>query len=306
MSSRNLLNLLLLVVVAVLVAVLVIHPGKKVTPVIKLSKLSKADVHKIKIARPGSKTVVLEKKKDKWRMLKPYTMPANSFKAEAIAGLAETKTKGHFSIKKGKDPKPYGLAPPRLTVTFNDKVKLEFGGIEPLKYLRYIREKNTVYLIFDHFFSNISNPPPEFVDHKLLTGHPKITKLVLPKLTLTADGDKWRTQPPIKDLSNDRVNELLDNWNDAHATDVLVYKPGKATEQAKVFIKGTDKPLVFDIIHKKRMISFGRADLGLQYEFSEDVAKDMLKLPPKLSDKTTKAGKDTPKHQPVVPKPSTK
>lgn len=294
MSSRNLLNLVLLVVVAALVAVVIIDPGKKVVPVIRLSSLSKSDVHKIEIVRPGAKTVVLEKKADKWRMLKPYAMPANSFKAEAISELVEAKAKAHYPIKQGEDLKPYGLTPPQLSVTFNDKVKLEFGGIETLKYLRYIRENNELYLIFDRFFSNISNPPPEFVDHKLLTGHPDITRLVLPKLTLSADGDKWRTQPPIKELSNDRVNELLDNWNGAHATDVLAYTPGKVSEQAKIYIKGESKPLVFDIIRNKHMISFARSDLGLQYEFSEDVAEDMLKLPPKLSDKHANTGKDTP------------
>lgn len=301
MSSRNLLNLVLLVVVAVLVAVVVIDPGKKVTPVTRLTSLAKNDVHKIEIARPGSKTVVLEKNGDNWRMLKPYAMPANSFKADAITELAQAKARAHYPIKQGEDLKPYGLMPPRLSVTFNDKVKLEFGGIETLKYLRYIRKNNTLYLIFDHFFSNISNPPAEFVDHKLLTGHPKITKLVLPKLTLTAVGDKWQTQPPIKNLSNDRVNELLDNWNGAHATDVLAYTPDKTGEQARVYIKGKDKPLVFDIIRKKHMISFGRGDLGLQYEFSEDVAEDMLKLPPKISNTKNKTGKGATKKQSAAP-----
>ncbi|MEJ2398995.1 MAG: DUF4340 domain-containing protein [Gammaproteobacteria bacterium] len=284
MSSRNLLNLVLLVVVAVLVTVLIIDPGKKETPVIKLTKLSKSDINKIKIERPGAKTVVLEKKNDKWHMLKPYAMPADNFKANAISELAETKAKAHYPIKKGENLKPYGLAPARLSVTLNNKVKLEFGNIESLKYLRYIRENNTLYLIFDHFFSNISNPPAEFVDHKLLAGKPVITKLQLPKLTLTADGDKWQAQPPVKQLSNDQVNELLDNWHGAHATDILAYTPGKARvdAQARLYIKGQSKPLVFDIIHNKHMVSFARADIGLQYEFISDVAEDMLKLPIKI------------------------
>ena len=50
MSSRNLLNLILLVVIAVLVAVVVYKPGKQVPPVVKLTSLSKAAIHKIEIA----------------------------------------------------------------------------------------------------------------------------------------------------------------------------------------------------------------------------------------------------------------
>lgn len=289
MSSRNLLNLVLLVVVATLVAIVVIDPGKKVTPVIKLTALSKSDVHKIEISRPGAKTVVLEKKAGKWRMLKPYAMPANNFKADAITELAAAKAKADFPIKKGENLQRYGLAKPQLSVVFNDKVKLEFGNIETLKYLRYIRKDDTLYLIFDRFFSNISNPPPEFVEHKLLPGQPTITKLVLPKLTLTAQGDKWLAQPPVKQLSNDQVNELLDNWTGAHATDMRAYKPGKVSEQAKVFIKGQNKPLIFDIVRGKHTISLGRADLGLEYEFTEDVGKDLLKLPAKIKATLPKA-----------------
>lgn len=283
MSSRNLLNLVLLVIVAALVAVAVWEPGKKTPPPpVKLTALSKSAVHKISISRPGAPKVVLEKKDNNWRMLKPYAMPADNFKANAITELAEAKAKAHYPIKKGEDLKPYGLDTPRVSVSFNDKDTLAFGGIETLKYLRYIRKDNTLYLIFDHFYSNISNPAPEFVDHKLLQGQPTITKLVLPKLTLTANGDKWQAQPPVKQLSNDQVNELLDNWTSAHATDVLAYKPGKTGEQAKVYIKGRDKPLVFDITREKDAVSFGRADLGLQYKFSDDIGHGLLKLPAKI------------------------
>lgn len=297
----------MLVVVAVLVAVVVINPGKKVTPVIKLSKLSKSAIHKIEITRPGAKTVLLEKKDDKWRMLKPYAMPADNFKAEAIAGLAQAKAKARYTIKKGEDLKRYGLDPARLSITFNDKVKLEFGNIETLKYLRYIRENNKLYLIFDTYFSNISNPPPEFVDHKLLMGQPDITKLVLPKLTLTAKGDKWVANPPVKQLSNDQVNELLDNWTGAHAMNIDPYNPpGHATELAKIYIKGKSKPLVFNIIRKKHMTGFARADVGLQYEFSSDVAKDMLTLPAKITNTPATSSKDAISVKLKKPTPATK
>jgi hypothetical protein len=295
MSSRNLLNLVLLVVVAALVAVAVFKPGKKTPPVTRLTSLSASAVHKITISRPGAEQVVLEKQDGKWRMLAPYKIAADGFKADSITELAKAKANAHYPITKDEDLKPYGLDKPRISVTFNDKDKLEFGGIETLKYQRYIRSGDTLFVIFDRYFSSISNPPAEFVDHTLLPGKPSIDKLVLPKLSLSRQGDHWQAQPPVKELSNDQVNELLENWRDAHASDVHKYTPEKNAQQVKVYIKGQDKPVVFDLLYENKQISLGRADLGLKFSFTPEIGKNLLSLPPKIKPATAPAqAKPTP------------
>jgi hypothetical protein len=293
LSSRNLLNLVLLVVIGVLVVVVVYEPGKKVAPVIKLTKLPKTAIHKIAITHIGAPKIVLEKKDGKWQMREPYAMPANDFKADAITELAQAKSTAHYPIKKGEDLKPYGLDHPRLSVVFNGKDKLEFGGTEPLKYQRYIRIGNTLHLVFDKYYYNLSAAAPEYVDHVLLPAQSTITKLVLPKLSLTQQGDKWLAQPPVKQLSNDQVNELLDNWTSAHATAMLAYKPGKSPEQAQVYLKGQSKPLVFDVLREKDAVSLGRADLGLKYKFTKDIGNSLLKLPAKIKAASAKDEKAT-------------
>lgn len=301
MTSRNLLNLVLLGMVAVLVVVVVYEPGKKTPPVIKLTALTKSAVDKIEITRPGASKVVLEKKDKKWHMLAPYKMPADSFKANSITELAEAKAKAHYPITKDEDLKPYGLDKPRLTVVFNGKDKLEFGGIETLKYQRYIRKADTLYLIFDRYFSNISNPPAEFVDHTLLPGEPTITKLVLPKISLSKQGDQWQAQPPVKELSNDQVNELLDNWTSAHATDIHDYKPVKTEKHAEIYIKGQDKPLVFDLMYENKELSLGRADLGLKYTFTQEIGNSLLTLPAKIKPAPDPGAADKSKAKPGKP-----
>jgi hypothetical protein len=290
MSSRNLLNLILLVVIAVLVVIVVYKPGKKVEPVVKLTKLTKDDVNKIAISRPGAKRVVLQKKDGKWQMLEPYAMPANQYKVEAVTDIVAAKSAAQYPIK-DLNLKQYGLDKPRITVVFNDKNKLEFGGTDPLKHQRYIRYQDTLHLIVDRYYYNLSVPAAEYVEHKLLADNASITKLVLPTLTLTRQGDKWQSQPAVQELSNDQVNELLDNWTGAHATDLLDYKAGNAKEQAQVYLKGQDKPLVFDIIHGKHNISLGRTDLGLQYQFTEEIGKGLLTLPTKIKADLPKADK---------------
>ena len=91
MSSRNLLNLVLLVVVAALVAIVVFKPGKKTPPVTRLTSLSASSVTKISISRPGAEQIILEKQDNKWQMLAPYKIAADGFKANSITELAEAK-----------------------------------------------------------------------------------------------------------------------------------------------------------------------------------------------------------------------
>lgn len=281
MSSRNILNLILLVVIAVLVAVVIYEPGKEAKPEIKVTGLQRTTISKISVTRIGSKPIVLEKKDNKWQMLEPYHMPANEAETESLTELATAPSLAQFPVKE-QELKPYGLDTPRVSVTFNDKEKLEFGGTEPLKHLRYVRYNDTLHVITDRFYYNLSRPATDFVDHALLPGKPTITKLVLPKLTLTSAEEKWQAQPAIKDLSRDQVNELLDNWKAANATELLEYKPVAVKEQVQLYHKDSDKPLVFDVIREEHAISLGRADLGLQYKFTEEIGKGLLQLPPKI------------------------
>lgn len=290
MSSRNFLNLVLLIVVATLVLVVIYKPGKKVTPVVKLTDLKRSAINKIEISRYGStKKVVLMKHGETWQMLEPYKVSANTIKVDAVTELAETTANASYPIKAGQDLKQYGLDKPQVTVLLNDKVKLEFGTIEPLKFQRYIREDNTLYLTFDGSFSNLDVPPSEFVDHVMLPELSTIEKLDLPKLSLSPEGHAWKATPPVKDLSNDRVNELFSKWMNAVASEVLPYTPAKVSEQAKVYLKGQAQPLVFDVLYEEHAISFGRADLGLKYKFTEETGTPLLALPPKIDTSLPKA-----------------
>lgn len=281
MSSRNILNLVLLAVIAVLIAVVVYEPGKDVKPNIKLTDLNRTAITKITITRIGTSQIVLEKKDNKWQMQEPYAMPANETQVESLTEMVAAPSQAQYPLK-DQDLKPYGLDSPRVTVVFNDKDKLEFGGTEPLNHQRYVRHNDTLHVITDRFYYNLGRPATDFVDHALLPAIPTITKLVLPRLTLSLQDEKWQAEPAVKDLSRDQVNELLDNWKSANATELVEYKPAAAKEQVQLFSKDSEKPLVFDVIHAEHAISLGRADLGLQYKFTEEIGKALLQLPPKI------------------------
>lgn len=84
MSKRNLLNLILLGIVAVLVLVVVYEPGveKKTQP--PLTSIVKATINKVTIERTGQPSVTLEKQGDDWVMQTPFQILANKIKVETL------------------------------------------------------------------------------------------------------------------------------------------------------------------------------------------------------------------------------
>lgn len=294
MSKRNLINLVLLVLVAILVMLVVYEPGIEEETIHKLTALQRSDVKKITINRIGTMQVILEKEQDRWFMREPYVMPANAFKVETIVEMVAAQSHARYPVT-GQDLKPYGLDQPRVTVVFNDQHRLDFGGIEPLKQRRYMRYQDTLHVVTDRFFHNLSINETDYLEHNLFPDKPKISKLVLPGLTLTLMNGQWQTEPKVENYSNDQGNELIDNWLYANAVQMAEYKPDKPAQQVNVYIEGQDTPIVFDVLREKQSFSLGRADLGLQYQFTAAKENDLLRLPAKITAETSE-----PENQPAA------
>ena len=293
MSRRNLINLVLLIIVAALVTVVVYEPGIKEERTHKLTGLERSSINKITINRIGTLQVVLEKEQDRWFMREPYAMPANAFKVESIIEMVAAQSHANYPIA-GQDLKPYGLDKPRVTVVFNNNEQIDFGGIEPLKQRRYMRYQDTLHVVTDRFFYNISVTETDYLDHNLFPDKPQVSKLMLPNITLTLKEGTWQTEPQIADYSNDQGNELIDNWLNANALQISEYKPGKPAPQVQVYIEGQEDPLHFDILRESDTFSLGRADLGLQYKFTAAKERDLLKLPARISSDTIDPPGNTP------------
>ncbi len=281
MSTRNILNLVLLAVVGILVLFVIYEPGKQEKVKQTLSRLDKNTVNKITITRTGVKDVVLVKQGDNWRMQAPYELAANNFKAENLLDLLGLESDVQYPLDK-LDVKTYGLDKPRASITYNDKHRFEFGTTEPLKRRRYIKHNNTLYVVADIFYHRMSLNETDYLDHSILPGNKPINKLVLPAFTLSLHNGSWRMKPEPKSYSNDQANELIENWKLSQAISIRKFtgKPGK--QKARVFLEGPDKPMDFYITSNDKGFYLARPDLGLEYEFATDKRKELLELPPKV------------------------
>ena len=281
MSKRNLLNLILLGIVAILILVVVYEPGVEEKAKPRLATLDKTTINKITLERTGQRPLTLEKHDGNWMMQTPFQIRANKIKAESLLALVEQETFAQYPLK-DLDVKSYGLDIPRASITFNDKERFDFGGTEPLNKRRYVRYHDTLYVINDYFYYQLMSPVTMFVDHKLLPQSDHITKLVLPALSLTLKDGTWQLHPKSDGQSNEQANELIENWKLTHAMQISDYDGKSAKQSAEVYLDNQDTPITFHILLDKEHFYLARPDLGLKYEIARDKANELFKLPSKI------------------------
>lgn len=278
MTSRNILNLALLGIVTLLVLVVVFEPGKKAEkPVVKLTALKKEAVSKIFIQRVGKQDIRFEKKHNIWQMTTPYQLPANDFRIDSILRLVGAESSSQHDISK-LDKANFKLDKPAVTVTFNDKLSIAFGGNEPLKHRRYVQVGDTLHLISDTVYYHVSGKATALVSLQLLPKDTAIKAIQLPDRKIELKDGRWQIENEPKDMASDAVTQLLNEWKLAQALDVVEAKDKPTQEQIKLFVVGQDKPITFSIVKRKPDFVLLREDKGVQYQLTEDSAERLLQL----------------------------
>ena len=281
MSKRNLLNLFLLLFTLSLVAIVVVEPGKKkATKPPTITTLNTADIHSIKIHRPGTsiseQDIEFKKTLQGWQLVKPYPVSANSFRVESILKLLSApslSTNNLATLDAGK----FGLAQPLVTVTFND-TKIEFGHNKSLKNHRYVKVGSTLYMISDTFFYQVNAKAESYIDHKLLPQNTKVTKLQLPAIKIEQTEGKWIASPKAENFSADAITQLINEWQLSQAYDVNIKKPQSNSKADITITLANSKTLRFKVIGSTDNFVLFNIDTGISYILSKDRQDKLLKL----------------------------
>ncbi len=278
MSSRNLLNLVLLIVIIGLIAVVVYEPG--IEPEVSnppLTSLKQDDISHIFIQRE-SDDIELQKIDGIWQLVKPYPVPAHDFRVQTILRLSEAESHSQ-NILSNLNKATYGLHQPKVSVTFNKNVKIQFGINEPLQQMRYVQTADTLHTIVDSFFYQVSSQVSTFIDHQLLAGITNISRLELPELVVELKQGKWQLTPQPEKYSADSITELLNNWRTVQAVEIAKANNITSKQTVKIFTAKDDKPLVFTVVKNEQGIALIRNDLGLAYSINQDSYEKLFKLP---------------------------
>ncbi len=280
MKSRTLLNLVLLALVAALVLLAIYEPGKEPPPEPKrLTGVAPDSVEAIRIERPGAPAIELQRQDGQWRLTTPVAVAANSFRVRSVLELLEAKASDGFPADEAGLER-YGLAEPRVQVTFDGATTVSFGETAPLDRRRYVRLGDTIFLIGDNHFWQVAGDAGTFIDPQLLPADAAITRLALPDFTVERGEDGWRLIPEPADYSADAVAALVENWRHARALQLHLQEPPSAeSARIEVGLEGQGDPLVFLLDEAGGEALFVRPDLGVAYQLPAATAEGLLQLP---------------------------
>lgn len=285
MTSRNLLNIILGVVLLGLLALAIYEPGKPEAPAAeRLTALMPDAVQRISIKSTNRAPLVLVKKSAEWQMQSPLTMYANTGRVEALLKVLRAKSVAQYPMSR-VDANQLQLDAPNLTLSFDDVV-LRFGNTEALGGSRYVQVGNTVHLITDRYSHLAKGAATDFVDPVLLPAGSVIDELVLPGLHLTQREGHWAIDGQSADA--DAIQSLLNEWRHARALRVTALEKAEVSAKAGESIavtlgNATDSAvkqvLQFTQVRNDSEIILQRPALGIQYHFPVEAGERLLSLP---------------------------
>jgi hypothetical protein len=293
MGRRSLVNLALAALVAALALVVVLEPGLEAPPPAPtLGAGAPGDVARVTLERPGEARVVLVREDGRWRLVEPLALPANDFKAEALAELVEAPVEGRVEVAEGEAER-FGLAQPAAVLTLGD-LELRFGATAPVSGHRYVARGGEVLLIPDRAWQHLTAAPAAFASTALLGRAPDIVRIELPARTLRRGEAGWEAEPlPPEGLGADALVSLAQAWENARALTVRAHgELPEDTRRVAVTLAGEEAPREFRVYGAGRDRVFARPAAGVDYLVPEYTAERMLALPDPPAEEPSGDGAD--------------
>lgn len=263
MNKRNLLNLVLLLVVAGLGLLAWLEPGRSPAPqAVKITTLDPAGIERIRIERPAD-TVEMVRRDGRWQLTAPQAAPANTIRTDAIVSVAAIESLNQQPIA-DLDLAAYGLVEPKARLQLND-VTIDFGATAPLDNRRYVRVGDTLHLIPDLRYYQLIGHWSGYVSLRLLEEGTALDRIELPQVTLVNKEGSWLPEPAPEQWSADAATALAQRWLSVQAMEVREHKSTASGEELRLHVRGREQPLRFVIAAREPDLVLVRPDLGLAY-----------------------------------------
>lgn len=287
MKSRWLVNLVLLLLVAGIVAFLYLRPepegqGQKSY---EISTHKLADFSRIRVEFPAKAPVAFEKTDGHWHITEPYRARADLMSVQRILAIVVASSSEKFPAT---DLARFGLDKPKLKLRLDDHEFL-FGTYNPVSGEQYVAYQGSVYLLPTVYAENASIQVEELIDKNPLKPTENLIGFDFSRLeqwedirlNVDAVDGNWKPTPASLTLDQNRMNEWLENtWANARASSVEPYTPDRNQTYPSFEIKLNDGSKVhFDKLQESPELILGRPDEGLLYHFPPDIGFTMLNPP---------------------------
>jgi len=268
MTSRWIVNLLLLVIIGMLILIAYFEPGiDKQAEAPAITPLKKDQLRRIHLNRPVRDDLVLVKTSTQsWVIEGAPELPADNYPVNALQRLAEQKAVRSYPASE-LDLAQLQLAPPYATAILNDTA-VEFGNLEPLEGLRYVRVADQVHLIPDIYLQLIEVSYTQFVRRRLFNENTRIARIALHDFSIARTEQGWTVEPQL-DVSADKLQQFVDRWQEATALHIQAADSTAEGETVEVGFTDAQHGVNFVITAREPELLLVRRDLDIQYRMGD-------------------------------------
>lgn len=279
MRNRLLLNVLLLLVVAILFLTYLWLPEHGDEYTLKpLADFVVDDVANIRIERPGSDTIELQRDTADWHLLQPFMLPAAADRVRGVLLLPQLASLESFAAAE-QDLAQYGLADPPLTIRFDNET-IALGDPAPLNEQRYVLYRDRIHLIPDRLFAQLNTPASYYIDTRLVPVAGKPSRITLPTVELLRDDSGWHsTSRPAGDNATGAMDAAVvaRAWQETRAMTAREFSRDDMNAAAAlppVQIEFDEQPdIEYLIISAAPQLILARPELGIQYHLDSRQAQ---------------------------------
>ncbi len=268
------LNIALLVGVALAGAFVYLRPPAEGPAEHAVSGLAPASATSVRIERPGTDTVVVQKKDGGWFLLAPFVARADEFMVQRLLAILQARTAHRFAAT---DLARFGLEKPRARLVI-DGQSFDFGLLNEISREQYVRTGDAVYALSARYGLALPVRPDALASRRLLAPGETPVRISPPGFSVAQSGELWVLEPAAPDGSQDDVTRWVGEWQAASALRIEPHRQGEASESVRVELANR-RTLVVEILSRKPEVVFLRPDQRLQYHFAAEVGKRLLSPP---------------------------
>jgi hypothetical protein len=274
MRQRTLLNLALIGLVAAIAIALWLSPVQEDTPAPPLiAGVKPGDIDTIRVQRPGDVDMRFRRTGGAWRMVEPVAAPAHEARIDALLGLLADQSLARLPAT---DLARFGLETPAMFVELGPH-RIAFGDPHPIDAKRYVLLGDTVHLVPDSLYAQLTQNAGFFIDNHLLPSGTRPTYLRYPAFSLEPGEKGWRESPPsTRDAA--ALLDVIDGWTGARALAVLT--PAKSADShGTIEVRAGGESIEFEITALSPAPVLARRDLDIQYHLDSFTAEQLLVVP---------------------------
>lgn len=279
-------NLILLLAIVGLVLVIWLDPFTKPEPdAVQLTPVDINTVQNITMSKADQVHFSVQKRPQdqgmNWYLTNPVEMPANPVKVNQILDLLNTNSFRQYQIKSDNLAK-LGLNPPGWEIAL-DQTIVKFGKTEPMDQRRYVLVDATVHLINDRFSQYSFGSPLMLANLDILPVDKSVAEIHLPDKVIKKVDGQWQSTPTSEVISQDTLNEYIDEWRYAQALRVALadrLDHSSDVTPVTIYLEKAEQPIHLTVESTDQDFIITNKDWGVRYYVNSSIGERLLHVAP--------------------------